>query len=205
MSATLLFMLLAAGPCSAWAGPVARPPTAVERTALRALTHEIARREDVDPYALEAIAMVETGYVLSIGEHCEVGHFQIMPRWASTFRLDSPRLFFDPRIGATAAARLYKHGWHRWQERYAKLAANKCFGGKKLAGRALDRLVFSALVYNYGRAPLILSESKNLGTVSLPDSACQYARKFALELKRARGRGPAQRVGVGGVGSGSLR
>src|SRR5262245_56486310 len=132
--ALVVLLVSARPPCESIAGPVARVPTEAEREKLRKLVHQIPRDEDVDPHALEAIAMVETGFVPSIGEHCEIGHFQIMPRWASTFRLERPELFFDPRIGAIAAARLYKHGWQRWQDRYTALAANKCFGGKKVAG-----------------------------------------------------------------------
>jgi hypothetical protein len=191
MFAALIFTLAAGetpGPCADRAGPLTRAPNAAELQMIRRFVHDVARREGVDPYALEAIGMVETGFIASIGAHCEVGHFQIMPRWAPVFRLDSPRDFFDPRVGAIAAARIYRHGWQRWQPRYERLGGHRCFGGAKKS--KLDRLVFSALVYNYGRAPRDLAKAKDLAKVELPSSACAYARRFKTELARARKRGP---------------
>jgi hypothetical protein len=176
-----LATLASAAPCEAWAGPLSRRPSAAELETLRAHTHEVAKREGVDPHALEAIAMIETGFVPSIGAHCELGHFQIMPSWARVFELDSPARFLDVRVGAVAAARIYKHGWLRWQPRFKGMKNHRCTGSG-------DRLVFAALVYNYGKTAKILDEARDLRTVDLPKSACAYARRFSKALKEARAR-----------------
>src|SRR5207245_11478792 len=76
-------------PCAAASG--AQGPDDPElREWLRALVHEVAREEGVDPYALEALGMTETTLQPALGRSCELGPFQVMPWWAGIFRLDSP-------------------------------------------------------------------------------------------------------------------
>ena len=177
-------------PCAAIAGVYGSPPSAREAAEVRRFVHAVARREGVDPYALEAIGMVETGLRPAIGAACELGAFQIMPSWSETFQLASPAYFYDLRVGAVAAARVYKHGLERWRPRYAGLAKHRCLRGAGLSARKLERLVFGAATYNYGKLPELANNATTLGATPIPDSTCRYVARFERELAAARARGP---------------
>jgi hypothetical protein len=134
-------------PCAGRNGPQA-PDDPRLREWLRALVHQVAREEGVDPFALEALGMTETSLRPSLGRSCEVGAFQVMPWWAGVFRLDPPELLWDPRINAIAAARIYKDAWRRWDERYAHAGHNRALRAAGWRGK-LDRATFAALTYNW--------------------------------------------------------
>src|SRR5712671_6799142 len=88
--------------CAAVAGPQGSADPRL-REWLRRLIHEVARKEGVDPAALEALAVTETDIRPSIGKACELGPFQVSQQWARIFQLPSAELLWDPRINAIAA------------------------------------------------------------------------------------------------------
>src|SRR2546429_623501 len=71
-------------PCAANSGPQG-PDDPRLREWLRALVHEVAHEEGVDPHVLEALGMTETALQPALGRACEVGPFQVMPWWAGVF------------------------------------------------------------------------------------------------------------------------
>ena len=176
-------------PCAASSGR-AGPDDPRLREWLRALVHDVAREEGVDPHALEALGMTETELQPSLGRACELGPFQVMPWWAGVFGLKSPWLLWDPRINAIAAARIYKAAWLRWDERFAKAGWNRVLRAAGWRGR-LDRETFAALAYNWGRAPRAFSQAADLRLVQIPGSAAAYALRFRTALREARGRARA--------------
>src|SRR5256885_12388495 len=159
----VLGVLLAPG--AAFASPeqcasVAGPQGAADphlREWLRRLIHDVARKEGVDPAALEALAVTETDIRPSIGKACELGPFQVSQQWARVFRLPSVELLWDPRINAIAAARIYKAGLRRWVPRYASAGHNRTLCAAGIRGSTPDRATFAALAYNSGRVPLAFS------------------------------------------------
>jgi hypothetical protein len=157
---------------------------------LRALVHEVAQQEGVDPYALEALGMTETSLQPMLGRSCEVGPFQVMPWWASVFRLQSPDLLWDPRINAIAAARIYKDAWRRWDERFAHAGHSRVLRAAGWRGK-LDRETFAALTYNWGKAPRVFANAPDLRHVVIPASVAAYALRFSAALREARGRARA--------------
>jgi hypothetical protein len=157
---------------------------------LRALAHEVAAEEGVDPHALEALGMTETSLQPLLGRSCEMGPFQVMPWWAAIFRLRSPELLWDPRINAIAAARIYKDAWRRWDERFAHAGKNRTLRAAGWRGK-LDRFTFAALSYNWGRAPKAFAQASDLRTVAIPASAAAYAVRFSQALREARERARA--------------
>src|SRR5438132_7419345 len=74
--------------CAAVSGPQG-PADPRLREWLRRLIHDVARKEGVDPAALEALAVTETDIRPSIGRACELGPFQVSQQWARVFRLPS--------------------------------------------------------------------------------------------------------------------
>jgi hypothetical protein len=176
-------------PCAAYSGPQ-RPDDPELREWLRALVHEVAREEGVDPHALEALGMTETTLQPMLGRSCEMGPFQVMPWWAAIFRLHSPELLWDPRINAIAAARIYKDAWRRWDDRFAHAGKNRALRAAGWRGN-LDRFTFAALAYNWGRAPQAFAQATDLRTVPIPASAAAYAVRFSQALRQARERARA--------------
>jgi len=176
-------------PCAARSGPQG-PDDPQLREWLRALVHEVAREEGVDPHALEALGMTETALQPALGRACEVGPFQVMPWWAGIFRLDSPMLLWDPRINAIAAARIYKSVWRRWDARFARAGANRALRAAGWRG-PLDRETFAALAYNWGKAPQAFAQATDLRTVPIPASTASYALRFSQALREARQRARA--------------
>ena len=176
-------------PCAARSGPQG-PDDPRLREWLRALVHEVAREEGVDPYALEALGMTETTLRPALGRSCELGPFQVMPWWAEIFRLSSPELLWDPRINAIAAARIYKDAWRRWDERFAHAGRNRTLRAAGWRGR-LDRFTFAALTYNWGKAPRAFAQASDLRFVAIPASAAAYALRFSVALREARERARA--------------
>jgi hypothetical protein len=176
-------------PCAAQSGPHG-PDDPGLREWLRALVHQVAHEEGVDPYALEALGMTETTLRPALGRSCEVGPFQVMPWWAGIFRLNPPELLWDPRINAIAAARIYKDGWRRWDERFARAGNNRVLRAAGWRGK-LDRATFAALTYNWGKAPRVFAQASDLRSLAIPASAAAYAFRFSLALREARGRARA--------------
>jgi hypothetical protein len=176
-------------PCASSSGP-AGPDDPRLREWLRALVHEVALEEGVDPHALEALGMTETTLRASLGRACELGPFQVMPWWARVFQLDSPWQLWDPRINAIAAARIYRSGWLRWNERFAKAGSNRALRAAGWRGR-LDRETFAALAYNWGKAPSAFLQAKDLRLVPIPASVAAYALRFSAALREARQRARA--------------
>ena len=176
-------------PCAAQSGPQG-PPKPELREWLRALVHEVARDEGVDPHALEALGMTETALQPALGRACELGPFQVMPWWAAIFRLDSPLLLWDPRINAIAAARIYKAAWRRWDKRFARAGANRALRAAGWRG-PLDRETFAALAYNWGKAPRAFAQASDLRKVPIPASTASYAVRFSQALRQARQRARA--------------
>jgi hypothetical protein len=176
-------------PCAGASGPQ-RPDDPRLREWLRALVHEVAAEEGVDPHALEALGMTETSLQPMLGRSCEMGPFQVMPWWAAIFRLRSPELLWDPRINAIAAARIYKDAWRRWDERFAHAGKNRTLRAAGWRGN-LDRFTFAALSYNWGRAPKAFAQASDLRTVAIPASAAAYAVRFSQALREARERARA--------------
>ena len=176
-------------PCAESSGP-AGPDDPRLREWLRGLVHEVALEEGVDPHALEALGMTETALRPSLGRACELGPFQVMPWWARVFQLDSPWLLWDPRINAIAAARIYRSGWLRWNERFAKAGSNRALRAAGWRGR-LDRETFAALAYNWGKAPSAFLQAKDLRRVPIPRSVAAYALRFSAALREARQRARA--------------
>jgi len=176
-------------PCAASSGPQG-PDDPRLREWLRALVHQVAREEGVDPHALEALGMTETTLQPALGRACELGPFQVMPFWAAIFRLGSPDLLWDPRINAIAAARIYKDAWRRWDERFAHAGRNLVLRAAGWRGK-LDRYTFAALSYNWGKAPKAFSQASDLRTVAIPASAAAYAVRFSQALREARQRARA--------------
>jgi hypothetical protein len=177
------------GPCAAQSG-LQRPEDPELREWLRALVHEVAREEGVDPHALEALGMTETALQPALGRACEMGPFQVMPWWAGVFRLDSPILLWDPRINAIAAARIYKAAWRRWDARFARAGANRALRAAGWRG-PLDRATFAALAYNWGKAPQAFAQAADLRTLPIPASTASYAVRFSQALRQARERARA--------------
>jgi hypothetical protein len=173
--------------CAAVSGPVAADDPRL-REWLRGLVHDVARAEGVDPIELEALGMVETELRPMIGRSCELGPFQVMPHWAAVFRLESPALLWDPRINAIAAARIYKSGWKRWTDRYAKAGRNRALRAAGWKEARLDRASFAALVYNWGRASRAFAQATDLRDVAIPASSAAYAVRFSRALREARAR-----------------
>jgi len=176
-------------PCAANSGPQG-PDDPRLREWLRALVHEVAQEEGVDPHVLEALGMTETALQPALGRACEVGPFQVMPWWAGVFSLDSPQLLWDPRINAIAAARIYKAAWRRWDARFARAGANRVLRAAGWRG-PLDRETFAALAYNWGKAPQAFAQAADLRTVPIPASTASYALRFSQALREARQRARA--------------
>jgi hypothetical protein len=153
---------------------------------MRTMVHDVARSEAVDPLALEALGVVETDLRPAVGASCELGPFQIMPMWAAVFELDSPWQLWDPRINAIAAARIYKSGLRRWNERYATAAHNAALRAAGFRGRSLDKETFAALAYNWGQAPVAFSRARDLRQVAIPASTAAYAVRFSRTLRGLR-------------------
>ena len=153
---------------------------------LRNLVHDVARSEAVDPLALEALGVVETDLRPAVGASCELGPFQVMPMWAAVFELDTPWQLWDPRINAIAAARIYKSGLRRWNDRYSHAAHNPMLRAAGFRGRSLDRETFAALAYNWGQAPLAFSRARDLRAVAIPASTAAYAVRFSRTLRDLR-------------------
>jgi hypothetical protein len=172
--------------CAHISGPQAPDDPALRRW-LRALVHEVARQESVNPHALEALGMTETSLRPSIGRACEVGPFQVMPFWAGIFRLDPPSLLWDPRINAIAAARIYRSGWLRWNARFAQAGKGPSLRAAGWRG-PLDRETFAAIAYNWGKAPLAFAQASDLRAVPIPASTIAYAVRFSALLREARAR-----------------
>jgi hypothetical protein len=144
-------------PCATRSGPRG-PDDPRLREWLRALVHDVAQQEGVDPHALEALGMTETSLRPALGRSCELGPFQVMPWWAAVFRLESPEMLWDPRINAIAAARIYKDGWRRWDERFAHAGKNRVLRAAGWRG-PLDRATFAALAYQLGQGAARVRES----------------------------------------------
>jgi hypothetical protein len=149
---------------------------------LRALAHDVARREGIDPLALEALGANETDLRPSLGRDCELGPFQVMPSWAAIFKLDSAELLWDPRINAIAAARIYKSGLKRWRPQYARLGKNQTLLAAGWRG-PLTKASFAALVYNWGGAARAFAHASDLRTVAIPRSTAVYAVRFNRLLR----------------------
>jgi hypothetical protein len=176
-------------PCAAASGAPS-PDDPELREWLRALVHEVAREEGVDPYVLEALGMTETMLQPALGRSCELGPFQVMPWWAGIFRLDSPLLLWDPRINTIAAARIYKAAWRRWEARFSRAGKNRALRAAGWRG-PLDRETFAALAYNWGKAPRAFAQAADLRSVPIPASTASYALRFKLALREARERARA--------------
>jgi len=177
--------------CASVAGPQGSADPRL-REWLRRLIHDVARKEGVDPAALEALAVTETDIRPSIGKACELGPFQVSQQWARVFRLPSVELLWDPRINAIAAARIYKAGLRRWVPRYAFAGKNRTLRAAGFHGPSLDRATFAALAYNWGRAPLAFSNAPDLRSVLIPASSATYAVRFNRALREAKERFEAE-------------
>jgi len=177
--------------CATVAGPQGSPDPRL-REWLRRLIHDVARKEGVDPAALEALAVTETDIRPSIGKACELGPFQVSQQWARVFRLPSAGLLWDPRINAIAAARIYKAGLRRWVPRYAAAGKNRTLRAAGFRGSTLDRATFAALAYNWGRAPLAFSLAADLRAVAIPASSAGYAVRFNRALRETKERFEAE-------------
>jgi Transglycosylase SLT domain len=184
------FAAAAQADCSSLRGAQA-PDDPRLREWLRRLIREVARKEGVDPIALEALGMVETELRPMVGRACEIGPFQVMPSWAEVFRLDSVALLWDPRINAIAAARIYKAAWQRWDPRFAQAGRNRALQAAGWRGHSLDRESFAALAYNWGRAPLRFARASDLREVVIPASSAAYAVRFNRALREGRQRAQA--------------
>ncbi|MFL5408725.1 MAG: hypothetical protein ACJ79O_23140 [Myxococcales bacterium] len=178
--------------CASVSGPQGAPDPRL-REWLRRLIHDVARKEGVDPAALEALAVTETDLRPSIGRACELGPFQVSQSWARVFQLPSVELLWDPRINAIAAARIYKAGLRRWVPRYASAGKNRTLRAAGFRKDKLDPATFAALAYNWGRAPLAFSKSSDLRTVGIPSSSASYAVRFSRALREAKERAEAER------------
>jgi hypothetical protein len=176
--------------CAASSGPTG-PDDPRLREWLRGLVHEVAIEEGVDPHVLEALGMTETELRPSLGRACELGPFQVMPWWAGVFQLDSPWLLWDPRINAIAAARIYRSGWLRWNDRFAKAGWNRALRAAGWRG-SLDRETFAALAYNWGKVPRAFLQARDLRLVPIPASVAAYAVRFSVALREARQRARAE-------------
>jgi hypothetical protein len=173
-------------------GPQGAPDPRL-REWLRRLIHDVARKEGVDPAALEALAVTETDLRPAIGKACELGPFQVSQQWARVFGLASPELLWDPRINAIAAARIYKAGLRRWVPRYAGAGKNRTLRAAGFREKSLDKASFAALTYNWGRAPLAFSLAPDLRTVRIPASSADYTVRFNRALREAKARAEAER------------
>ena len=191
--AVALLAILAAPPARAAdrCQAVASAPDARQQQWLRALVREVALQERVEPAALEALGLTETGLRPAVGLACELGPFQVMRSWARVFRLDSPALLWDPRINAIAAARIYQAAWLRWEPRFARLGRNRALRAAGWRAAALDRESFAALAYNWGKAPFLFARTGNLRVVAIPASSARYAVRFSRALREARQRARA--------------
>jgi hypothetical protein len=149
---------------------------------LRALTHDVAKREGVDPLALEALGENETSLRPSLGRDCELGPFQVMPGWAAVFKLDSAEQLWDPRINAIAAARIYKSGLRKWRAEYAGLGKNRALVAAGWRG-PLTKATFAALLYNWGAGARAFARAADLRTVAIPASSAAYAVRFNRVLR----------------------
>jgi hypothetical protein len=182
--------------CAAISGPRGEKDPR-QREWLRGLAHDIARREGVDPLALEALGANETDLRPSLGRDCELGPFQVMPNWAAIFKLDSAELLWDPRINAIAAARIYKSAMRRWKPEYAILGKNRTLVAAGWRG-PLTRASFAALLYNWGGGARAFAHASDLRTVAIPASTAIYAVRFNRLLRglladgalRARAKSP---------------
>jgi hypothetical protein len=179
-------------PCASVSGPQG-PADPRLREWLRRLIHDVARKEGVDPAALEALAVTETDLRPSIGKACELGPFQVSQSWARVFQLPSVELLWDPRINAIAAARIYKAGLRRWVPRYAAAGKNRALRAAGYRSAKLDRATFAAIAYNWGRAPLAFSQAADLRDVAIPASSASYAVRFSRALREAKERFEAER------------
>jgi hypothetical protein len=148
-----------------------------QREWLRALAHDVARREGVDPLALEALGANETDLRPSLGRDCELGPFQVMPGWARVFKLDRTELLWDPRINAIAAARIYKSALRRWKPAYAKLGKNRTLVAAGWRG-PMTKASFAALLYNWGAGARAFAHAPDLRKVRIPASTAAYAVRF---------------------------
>ena len=173
--------------CRGVAGIYGPKPTTAQHASMRKLVHQVAAAEGVDPAALEAIAMVETGLRPAVGLDCELGPFQVMQFWSPIFQLASPALLWDLRINATAAARVYKAALARFRPRFSQLAKNPALRRAGFRGQKLDALTFAALAYHWGAAPKVLA-SRDPATSKIPASAARYAVEFKRQLAAARAR-----------------
>lgn len=183
----LVFVILsgegrAAGRCAPWAGVYA---ASHDHETTVALVRRVALAEGVDPDALVALGMTETGLRPALGNDCEVGHFQIMPWWAGQFGLPSAAWLWDLEIGATAAARIYGAGVMSWVDRYARAGRSACLVQAGWRAGALDRATYGAVVYNWGRARRAFARVPDARLVDMPDSTCAYAVRFKGELDGA--------------------
>jgi len=181
---------LVVAPGAAFASPeqcasVAGPQGAADphlREWLRRLIHDVARKEGVDPLALEALGENETDLRPSLGRDCELGPFQVMPVWAAVFKLDSAEMLWDPRINAIAAARIYKSALRKWKPAYTRLGKNRVLVKAGWRG-PLKKAVFAALLYNWGAGARAFAHAEDLRTVSIPASSAAYAVRFNRLLR----------------------
>lgn len=149
---------------------------------LRDIAHDVARKEGIDPLALEALGENETDLRPSLGRDCELGPFQVMPRWAAVFKLDSAEMLWDPRINAIAAARIYKSALRKWRPSYAHLGKNGTLVKAGWRGR-FTKAAFAALLYNWGAGARAFAHAEDLRTVSIPPSSAAYAVRFNRLLR----------------------
>ena len=198
MTVTLALMSLLAptpaearGACASQARTYGAIPKGAQLAATRALIHGVARQEGVDPYLLEAIGRTETGLRPALGGSCEVGHFQIMRFWAKTFGLASADLFWDLRVGATAAARILKHAGGRWRPGFAVASSNPRLRRAGLPPGGFDAYTFAAMTYNWGGAAKAFERSRDPRRLALPAGPCRYVVRFRRQLAAARRAGPA--------------
>lgn len=191
--------LVAAGPdkppCDGYQQAPGERPSGKKLHALRAYIHDIARREGVDPFALEAIARVEGGLKVGghmIGRHCELGPFQICWWWYERFKLPTPTYLFDWGVSATVAARIYRIGYDAFRARFRAAGRNKRLREAGWKDDELSRAAFAAMTYNWGAAPSVFKKAKTtkaLHDAKLAKGACRYAVNFQRELRRARAAG----------------
>ncbi|HEX4383175.1 MAG TPA: hypothetical protein VH083_09510 [Myxococcales bacterium] len=167
--------------CAIISGPVGEKDPALHDWLVK-LSHNVARAEGVDPLALEALGANETDLRPSLGRDCELGPFQVMPRWAGIFQLESVEMLWDPRINAIAAARIYKSGLKRWKPEYARLGKNRTLVAAGWRG-PLSKSAFAALLYNWGGAARAFAHAEDLRTVSIPQSTAVYAVRFNRLLR----------------------
>jgi hypothetical protein len=180
--AAFAFPALADDPrCVAVSGPYGEKDPALHEW-LKALAHDVARAEGINPLELEALGANETDLRPSLGRDCELGPFQVMPRWAAIFKLDSAEMLWDPRINAIAAARIYKSGMKRWKPEYARLGKNRTLIAAGWRG-PLNKASFAALLYNWGGAARAFAHADDLRTVGIPQSTALYAVRFNKLLR----------------------